>query len=458
MTKIKKSFSCSECGTVSPKWIGKCSVCGNWNTYVEEITGALTSQEKKVKTWQRPDRNAPKPKLLEQINPGKRDRLVTPDGELNRVLGGGIVSGSIILVGGQPGIGKSTLLLQMAISINVKVLYVSGEESEEQIKMRANRIGENHHNCYILTETNSSKVLSHAQQLEPDLMIIDSIQTLSSPHVESTPGSLSQVRECAGELQRFAKETKIPVFLIGHITKEGSIAGPKLLEHIVDAVLQFEGDQHYTYRILRTTKNRFGSTDEMGIYEMLANGLREVSNPSELLLSQKDEELSGSAVAATMEGLRPMLIETQALVSTAVYGTPQRTATGFNIRRLSMLLAVLEKRCGFLYGQQDVFINMAGGLKVDDPAIDLAIVSALISSLEDIAIPGTICFAGEVGLSGEIRAVSRIEQRIQEADKLGFKQIFISKYNLKGLNPQKFEIEIVEIGKIEELYQKLFEP
>ena len=284
------------------------------------------------------------------------------------------------------------------------------------------------------------------------------IQTLSSPHVESTPGSLSQVRECAGELQRFAKETNIPVFLIGHITKDGAIAGPKLLEHIVDAVLQFEGDQHYTYRILRTTKNRFGSTDEMGIYEMQSNGLREVSNPSELLLSQKDEELSGSAVAATMEGMRPMLIETQALVSTAVYGTPQRTATGFDLRRLSMLLAVLEKRCGFLYGQQDVFLNMAGGIKVDDPAIDLSIVSALISSLEDIAIPSSICFAGEVGLSGEIRAVSRIEQRIQEADKLGFKQIFVSKYNLKGLNRKKFNIEIVDIGKIEELYRKLFEP
>lgn len=458
MAKVKKTFSCGECGATSPKWIGKCPSCGNWNTYEEEILEKLTRQEEKTKTWQRPDRNAPKPTLLTAILPGEKARLVTPDAELNRVLGGGIVAGSIILIGGQPGIGKSTLLLQVATSIDAKILYVSGEESEEQIKMRANRIGSNHSNCYILTETNSSKILKHAQGLSPDLLVIDSIQTLSSPHIESTPGSLSQVRECAAELQRFAKETNIPVFLIGHITKEGSIAGPKLLEHIVDAVLQFEGDQHYTYRILRTTKNRFGSTDEMGIYEMQADGLREVSNPSELLLSQKDEELSGSAVAATMEGMRPMLIETQALVSAAVYGTPQRTATGFDLRRLSMLLAVLEKRCGFLFGQQDVFLNMAGGLKVDDPAIDLAIVSALISSLEDIAIPNSICFAGEVGLSGEIRAVSRIEQRIQEADKLGFKQIFVSKYNLKGLSKEKFNIEIVDIGKIEELYRKLFEP
>lgn len=407
--------------------------------------------------WRNIDRNSPKPISLQQIKPGLTQRLVTPDGELNRVLGGGIVQGSIVLIGGQPGIGKSTLLLQIATTMDQTILYVSGEESAEQIKMRANRIGKYHDNCYILTETNCTKILNHAQGLEPDLVVIDSIQTLASPHIESTPGSVSQVRECAGEMQRFAKETNIPVFLIGHITKEGSIAGPKLLEHIVDAVLQFEGDQHYTYRILRTVKNRFGSTDEMGIYEMQANGLRQVSNPSELLLSQKDEELSGSAVAATMEGMRPMLIETQALVSTAVYGTPQRTATGFDLRRLSMLLAVLEKRCGFQYGQQDVFLNLAGGIRVDDPAIDLAIVSALISSLEDVSIPGSICFAGEVGLSGEIRAVSRIEQRIQEADKLGFKQIYISKYNLKGLNLEKFNIKVIPIGKLEELYNSLFE-
>jgi DNA repair protein RadA/Sms len=322
--------------------------------------------------------------------------------------------------------------------------------------MRADRIGEMRSECYILTETNTSKILTHALELEPDLVVIDSIQTLASPHIESMPGSVSQVRECAGELQRFAKETNVPIIIIGHINKEGAIAGPKLLEHIVDAVLQFEGDRNYTYRILRTMKNRFGSTDEMGIYEMQANGLREVSNPSELLLSQKEEELSGSAVSATMEGMRSMLIETQALVSTAVYGTPQRSATGFDLRRLSMLLAVLEKRCGFMFGQNDVFLNIAGGIKVDDPAIDLAIVSALISSLEDVAVPNNICFAGEVGLSGEIRAVNRIEQRIQEANRLGFKQIFISKYNTKGLDQERYDIKITTIAKVEELYQALF--
>lgn len=419
-----------------------------------------TAQESKRKAWQgQPtiSKSGPKPVLLENIVAGNRQRLVTPDKELNRVLGGGIVSGSLILLGGQPGIGKSTLLLQIALQTNARVLYVSGEESEEQIKMRADRISDKKSDCYILTETNTTKILTHAQQLSPDLIITDSIQTLASPHIESTPGSISQVRECAGELQRFAKETNIPVFIIGHITKEGSIAGPKLLEHIVDAVLQFEGDQHYTYRVLRTLKNRFGSTDELGIYEMQANGLREVANPSELLISQKDEDLSGSSIAATMEGMRPMLIETQALVSKAVYGTPQRSATGFDLRRLSMLLAVLEKRGGFPFGMNDVFLNIAGGIRVDDPAIDLAIVSALISSLEDVAIPDKFCFAGEVGLSGEIRAVNRIEQRIQEADRLGFRQIFISKYNVKGLDFGKFNIQVKPIGKMEELYQALFE-
>ncbi len=457
MAKIRKVFICSSCAATSAKWIGKCPSCSKWNTYEEDIISKPTKQEEKKKLWAKKDSATKKPIQLTEIKPGTKPRLITTDAELNRVLGGGIVSGSIILIGGQPGIGKSTLLLQVATSIPAKVLYVSGEESEEQIKMRADRIGKDQSNCYILTETNTGKILTQTQQLQPDLLIIDSIQTLSSPHIESAPGSISQVRECAVELQRFAKETSIPVFLIGHITKEGSIAGPKLLEHIVDAVLRFEGDQHYTYRILRTIKNRFGSTDEMGIYEMQSTGLREVSNPSELLLSQNEEDLSGSGVAATMEGMRPMLIETQALVSTAVYGTPQRTATGFDLRRLSMLLAVLEKRCGFQYGQQDVFLNLAGGIKIADPAIDLAIVSALISSLEDVAIPRTICFAGEVGLSGEIRAVSRIDQRIQEANKLGFNQIFISKYNLKGLSLAKYNIEVVPIGKLEELYQKLFE-
>lgn len=383
-------------------------------------------------------------------------RLVAPDEELNRVLGGGIVPGSLVLIGGQPGIGKSTLLLQLALHIPVKILYVSGEESEEQIKMRADRIGGQASNCYILAETNTSKILKHAQNLKPDLLIIDSIQTLSSPHIDSMPGSVSQVRECAGELQRFAKESHIPVFIIGHITKEGSIAGPKLLEHIVDAVLQFEGDRNYTYRILRTIKNRFGSTDELGIYEMQANGLREVSNPSELLLSQNEEDLSGSAIAATIEGMRPMLIETQALVSTSVYSSPQRSATGFDLRRLNMLLAVLEKRVGLPFAQNDVFLNIAGGLRVDDPAIDLAIVSALISSLEDVAVPTDVCFAGEVGLSGEIRTVNRIEQRIQEADRLGFKEIYISKYNTKGLDRGRYEIEVKTVAKVQELYFALF--
>ena len=456
MAKVKKIFICTNCGATSPKWVGKCPQCESWNTYHEEVIARETSQEAKRRSWQG-EREGPRPVALPEIMAGNTRRLITPDEELNRVLGGGIVGGSLILLGGAPGIGKSSLMLQLALQAPVKVLYVSGEESEEQIKMRADRLGGQQSECYILTETNTTKILTHAQNLSPDLLIVDSIQTLSSPHIESTPGSVSQVRECAGDLQRFAKETNIPVFIIGHITKEGSIAGPKLLEHIVDAVLQFEGDQHYTYRILRTIKNRFGSTDEMGIYEMQASGLRQVSNPSELLLSQKEEDLSGSAVAATIEGLRPMLIETQALVSTAVYGTPQRSATGFDLRRLSMLLAVLEKRGGLPYGQSDVFLNIAGGIRVDDPAIDLAIVSALISSLEDVAIPSNFCFAGEVGLSGEIRAVNRIEQRIQEADRLGFKRIFISKYNLKGLNPQRFEIGITAIGKVEELYRELFE-
>lgn len=460
MAKIKKIFACTNCGNTSPKWVGKCPSCEEWNTYQEEVISKETKQEERKKTW-RPSSGgflkSPKPVSLPEIKAGNRQRLITPDGELNRVLGGGIVGGSLVLIGGQPGIGKSTLLLQIALGINAKILYVSGEESEEQIKMRADRLGEVNSDCYILTETNTSKILSQAQNLEPDLMIIDSIQTLSSPHIDSTPGSISQVRDCAGELQRFAKETGVPVFIIGHINKEGSIAGPKLLEHIVDTVLQFEGDRNYTYRILRTIKNRFGSTDELGIYEMQANGLREVPNPSELLLSQTDEDLSGSAVAATMEGMRPMLIETQALVSTAVYGTPQRSATGFDLRRLSMLLAVLEKRCGFPLGQNDVFLNIAGGIKVDDPAIDLAIVSALISSLLDVSVPPQICFAGEVGLSGEIRSVNRVEQRIQEADRLGFKEIFISKYNTKGLDPSRYKIKIKTVGKMEELYRTLFE-
>ena len=361
MSKVKKIYTCSSCGATSPKWLGKCPHCGTWDTYVEEIIFRETQQEQKQVAWRSSGKQneSPKPVPLSEIVTGNMLRMFTPDNELNRVLGGGIVAGSLVLIGGQPGIGKSTLLLQTALDIPAKILYVSGEESEEQIKMRADRIGKSASNCYILTETNTSKLLTHAIELQPDLMIIDSIQTMSSPHLESTPGSVSQVRECAAELQRFAKETNIPIFIIGHINKEGEIAGPKLLEHIVDTVLQFEGDRNYSYRILRTLKNRFGSTDEMGIYEMQGTGLREVANPSELLLSQKEEDLSGSAVAATMEGLRPMLIETQTLVSKAVYGTPQRSATGFDLRRLSMLLAVLEKRCGFPFGQNDVLEDIA---------------------------------------------------------------------------------------------------
>lgn len=458
MAKVKKIFACTSCGATSPKWIGKCPHCNEWNTYVEEVITKPTTQEAKNKAWKSDTKPAAAtPVRLPDIQAGNTQRLHTPDGELNRVLGGGIVPGSLVLIGGQPGIGKSTLLLQLTLQLGHTVLYVSGEESEEQIKMRADRIGGDPSQCYILAETNTNKIFKHAQSVSPALIIVDSIQTLSSPHIESMPGSVSQVRECAGELQRFAKETSIPVFLIGHITKEGSIAGPKLLEHIVDAVLQFEGDRNYTYRIMRTIKNRFGSTDELGIYEMQADGLREVSNPSELLLSQKEEDLSGSAIAATIEGLRPMLIEAQALVSTSVYSTPQRSATGFDLRRLSMLLAVLEKRNGLPFAQNDVFLNIAGGIKVDDPAIDLAIVSALISSLEDVAVPTSICFAGEVGLSGEIRAVNRIEQRIQEANRLGFEEIYISKYNTKGLDPKRFDIKIKTLAKVEELYRALFE-
>jgi DNA repair protein RadA/Sms len=457
MAKQRTIFFCSSCGASAPKWLGKCPQCGEWNTYQEELILKETATEEKRRSWAAPGKpESARAVPLQAIKTGTTMRMATPDDELNRVLGGGIVPGSLVLIGGQPGIGKSTLLLQVAMQLPAKILYVSGEESEEQIKMRADRVGDFKSECYILTETNTSKVLQQAQDLQPQLLIIDSIQTLSSPHIESTPGSISQVRECAGELLRFAKETNIPVFIIGHINKEGEIAGPKLLEHIVDCVLQFEGDRHNTYRILRTLKNRFGSTDEMGIYEMQAKGLREVSNPSELLLSQNDENLSGCAVSATMEGLRPMLIETQALVSKAVFGTPQRSATGFDMRRLSMLLAVLEKRCGYFFSINDVFLNLAGGIRVDDPAIDLAIVASLISSLRDVSIPSNICFAGEVGLSGEIRAVNRVEQRIQEADRLGFKEIYVSKYGMKGINMDRFGIRVHTLGKVDELRSALF--
>jgi DNA repair protein RadA/Sms len=454
--KVKSSFFCNNCGAESPKWIGKCPSCQEWNTYNEEIIEKKTIHEEKEMIWKSSKKGKVIPKKLDEIGTHSTQRINTLDAELNRVLGGGLVFGSIILVGGQPGIGKSTLLLQLALKQKIKVLYVSGEESEEQIKMRANRIGNNNSDCFIYTDINVNNILKEAIKLSPEVIIIDSIQTLVSPFIDSTPGSVSQVRECTGELQRFAKETNISVFIIGHITKEGGIAGPKLLEHIVDVVLQFEGDQHYSYRILRTLKNRFGSTDEIGIYAMDVHGLREISNPSELLISPDDGHLSGSSIAASVEGMRPLLIETQALVSPSIYGTPQRSATGFDLRRLSMLLAVLEKRCGLPFGQNDVFLNIAGGIKVTDPSIDLAVVTALISSLQDIHVSKKICFAGEVGLSGEIRPVSRVEQRIQEAARLGFDTIFISAYKSELLSKKNFGVEVRLLSKIDDLLKEVF--
>ena len=394
---------------------------------------------------------------LQNIKTKEAPRLITPDQELNRVLGGGVVPGSIILIAGEPGIGKSTLFLQMGLQLqNVTVLYVSGEESEQQIKMRADRLGIQNENFYLLTETSTQTIFSEIKKLKPELIIVDSIQTLESPYIDSSQGSVSQIRECAAEFQQFAKETNTPVFLIGHITKEGGIAGPKILEHMVDTVLQFEGDRHYAYRILRTLKNRFGNTAELGIYQMNEQGMTAVLNPSEILITQKEEQLSGIAIAATVEGQRPLLIEVQALVTQSVYGTPQRTVSGFDLRRLQLLLAVLEKRGGFHFGMKDVFLNIAGGLKVEDPSIDLAVLCALLSSHEDVAIAHNICFSGEVGLSGEIRAVNRIDQRIAEAEKLGFDKIIVSKYNQKGLGKQKFNIEIVTMGRVDEVYQYLF--
>ncbi|WCL80969.1 DNA repair protein RadA [Saprospira sp. CCB-QB6] len=464
MAKTQKSFVCTECGNVSLKWEGRCSACGEWNSLQEEVTvkGSAKQEAKKATqgAWTqkrgRKQEHA-RPTHISKVQGDGTVRSPTDDEELNRVLGGGIVSGSIVLIGGEPGIGKSTLMLQLALSFSGKVLYVSGEESEQQIKMRAERLGLRDNDCFLMAETNLTNLLMQAATLGPDVLVVDSIQTLSSQYVESPPGSVSQVRECASELQRFAKETNIPVFVIGHINKDGAIAGPKLLEHIVDVVLQFEGDRNYTHRILRTIKNRFGSTAELGIYEMQGRGLREVSNPSELLLTQKEEDLSGSAITATVEGIRPMLIEIQALVSTSVFSSPQRSATGFDLRRLSMLLAVLEKRCGFQFGNNDVFLNVAGGLKVSDPAIDMAVVAALLSSLEDVAMPSNVCFAGEIGLSGEIRSVQRIEQRIQEANRLGFEKIYVSKFNMKGIDPANYDIEIIPLSKVEQLFEDLFQ-
>ncbi len=438
---------------------------------MEEV---IEKDSKSIPTWKSASttlQRANKPVQVADITFSEEDRLLTPDNEFNRVLGGGIVAGSLVLIGGEPGIGKSTLMLQLALNMpKIRVLYVSGEESERQIKMRAERLapqppegGAFGSGCFILTETSTQNIFKQIEELEPDLVVIDSIQTLHSAHIESTPGSVSQVRECTAEMLRFAKESGTPVFLIGHITKDGMIAGPKILEHMVDTVLQFEGDRHHVYRILRTVKNRFGSASELGIYEMLGEGLREVSNPSEILLSQRDEALSGITISTTLEGMRPMMIETQALVSPSPYGTPQRTATGFDTRRMSMLLAVLEKRCGFNLGAKDVFLNITGGIRVEDPAIDLGLAAAIISSHEDIPVPFKTCFAGEIGLSGEIRAVNRVEQRIAEAQKLGFEQIFISKYNLpsgghdkKGIDLSRYKIDIKIVSRIEEVFGLLF--
>lgn len=455
MAKVKTSFFCQNCGTQSPKWVGKCSSCGEWNTYVEEV---IQKEDKNThKVFSSSGQRANKPTQVKEIELSNDQRIVLPDNELNRVLGGGVVPGSLILFGGEPGIGKSTLMLQIALTMPFhKVLYVSGEESEQQIRMRAERIGIKSNSCFILTETSTQNIFKQIELLEPEILIIDSIQTLHTSYIDSSPGSISQIRECTGEFLKFAKESGKPVFLIGHITKDGTLAGPKVLEHMVDAVLQFEGDRNYVYRLLRSHKNRFGSTNELGIYEMQGSGLREVSNPSEILVTNRRDPVSGVAISAMLEGIRPMMIEIQALVSTAAYGTPQRSATGFDLRRLSMLLAVLEKRCGFRLGAKDVFLNIAGGIKVEDPAIDLAVVCAILSSGEDLPINPKYCFAAEVGLTGEIRPVNRIDQRISEAEKLGFENIFISSFNSKGIDVSKHAIKIHFINKIEELFSELF--
>ena len=460
MAKIKTAFFCQNCGYETPKWTGKCPSCGQWNTFVEEV---IDRGEKdapgKVNFDDAPGATANKAAhRMDEVVVSEEPRITLPDPELNRVLGGGMVQGSITLVAGEPGIGKSTLFLQCALQWKRGItLYVSGEESAQQIKLRAERISkESNQNFYLLTATNTNTIFQEVKRVKPQWVIIDSIQTLESPYVESPAGSVSQVRETSAELQRFAKTSGVPVTVIGHITKDGSIAGPKILEHMVDTVLQFEGDRHYAYRILRTLKNRFGSTSELGIYEMLTRGMRPVSNPSEILLSQHEEALSGIAIAAIMEGARPLMIEVQALASNAVYGTPQRTISGMDLRRLQLLLAVLEKRGGFLFGNKDVFVNIAGGLKVEDPSMELAVVMALLSTYEDKALPGNVIFVGEVGLSGEIRAVNRIDQRIAEAAKLGMDAIFIPKANAKGLDMQKAGIRVVAVNKVEDVYRAVF--
>ena len=449
--KAQSAFFCQSCGTQSSKWLGKCPSCEEWNTYVEEVI----NRDKKTKSWSRKDGKTNIPSLISDINFTDEKRFTTPDKELNRVLGGGVVPGSLILLGGDPGIGKSTLLLQFALQMqSKKVLYISGEESEKQIKMRAERISKSSENCFILCETSTQNIFQQIEKLQPDILIADSIQTLNTSLIDSAPGSVSQIRTCTGELLKFAKETGTTVFLIGHITKDGSLAGPKILEHMVDTVLQFEGDRNHMYRILRTIKNRFGSASELGVYQMGKDGLRQVSNPSEILISERDEPTSGVAISATIEGVRPLLIEIQSLVSSAVYGTPQRSATGYDGKRLNMLLAVLEKKCGFRLGAKDVFLNITGGIKIDDTASDLAIISSVFSSDQNIPLDMNICFAAEIGLSGELRAVNRIEERILEAEKLGYKQIIISKHS--KISKKDFKIIIKQCRKIEEVFSLLF--
>ena len=453
--KEKSVWFCSECGADSPKWEGRCPACGAWNTMVEEKVRPVSRASAKVPLGKTP-RSVPR--KVSEIETAREPRIHLPSEELNRVLGGGLVPGSMVLIGGEPGIGKSTLVLQNILSIKSRrILYVSGEESATQIKLRADRIGRMSDNCYVVTETSLENIFSHIETIQPELLIVDSIQTIASDTIESSAGSVSQVRECAASLLRYAKESGVPVLLIGHINKEGSLAGPKVLEHIVDAVLQFEGDRQYMYRILRATKNRFGNTSELGIYEMCQRGLREVANPSEMLLSQHEGELlSGSAVGVTLEGIRPFLIETQALVSTAAYGTPQRAVTGFDSKRMNMVLAVLEKRVGFKLAQKDVFLNIAGGLKVSDPALDLAVIAAILSSNVDMAVQQGVCLSGEVGLSGEIRPVTRMEQRVREADKLGMRSIIIPRGALKGVELSRLNIEVVEVTRVEEAFRRLF--
>lgn len=453
MAKRKTSFFCQNCGAQSAKWIGKCPSCGEWNTYIEEVIESSSAAD----TWRAPEaiHSKNKPLKLDEIASKNELRVKSGDGELDRVLGGGIVEGSLVLIGGEPGIGKSTLMLQVVLMLRTeKILYVSGEESLHQIKMRAERMKSGSDALFLFAETSLEKIFDQIKKIQPNMVVIDSIQTIFSDLIESTPGSISQVRHCAGELMKYAKISNVPVFIIGHITKDGTLAGPKILEHMVDTVIHFEGDRHHAYRILRTTKNRFGSTSELGIYEMQGSGLRQVSNPSEILISQRDSSTSGVAIGATVEGNRPLLIETQSLVSPATYGNPQRVCTGFDLKRLNMLLAVLEKRAGFRLGTQDVFLNIAGGLKIDDPAIDLAVGISIISSYNDLDIPYSYCFAAEIGLSGEIRAVNKIDSRIAEAEKLGFKNIVVSKFNKIPPNGKR-SIGVLQFGKLSEVISEL---